>query len=54
MAIYGLAEAECWDEDIWKMLYEKMTEHDFSYEIVKQVSWDATKFRTHHGREHFG
>ncbi len=53
MAIYGLAEAECWDEEIWHVLAEKLKSHNYEYLLVKQSPWDATKFTTLSGNEHY-
>lgn len=52
MAIYGLAEAECWEPATWKMLAEQMKAHSYDYELVKQSAWDATQFKTLSGNEH--
>lgn len=53
MAIYGLAEAEHWDEATWHMLGDMVRAHNYDYQLVKQSAWDATKFTTLSGNEHF-
>jgi hypothetical protein len=35
MAVYGLAEAEYWEPETWKLLATKMRDHNFDYELVK-------------------
>ncbi len=52
-AVWGLAHAKVWDEEIWKGLKQMIPEKNFSHTFVKNQKFSAGYYMKHSGDEHF-
>lgn len=52
-AAHALASAKIWDEDVWKLIKQKISEKDFDYEVVRSARFDPIRYYKMKGSEHF-
>jgi hypothetical protein len=52
-AVWGLANAEIYDKELWATLSRQIKEKDFNYKVIKNERWSVQQYAEMVGNEHF-